>query len=99
MERKDHIILTKVLSEIRIALNMMGDFSLEEFKENEMLMRAMGMTVINIGELVKNLSRDCRETYPQIPWKEIAGFRDVAAHKYQTLQMDDVFELQIECIL
>ena len=60
MERKDHIILTKVLSEIRIALNMMGDFSLEEFKENEMLMRAMGMTVINIGELVKNLSRDSR---------------------------------------
>ncbi len=30
--------------------------------------------------------------YPHIPWKAIAGFRDVAAHKYQTLRMEDVFE-------
>ena len=55
-------------------------------------MRAVGMTVINIGELVKNLSESCRLSYPFIPWKEIAGFRDIAAHKYQTLRMDDVFE-------
>ena len=57
-----------------------------------MLMRAVGMTVINIGELVKNLSADCRRTYTHIPWKEIAGFRDIAAHKYQTLRMEDVYE-------
>ena len=57
-----------------------------------MLMRAVGMTVINIGELVKNLSESCRLTYTHIPWKEIAGFRDIAAHKYQTLRMDDVYE-------
>ena len=30
--------------------------------------------------------------YPAVPWKEIAGFRDIAAHKYQTLRMEDVFE-------
>ena len=50
------------------------------------------MTVINIGELVKSLSDDFRLQHTDIPWKEIAGFRDIAAHKYQTLRMDDVFE-------
>ena len=50
------------------------------------------MTVINIGELVKSLSDDFRKQHTDIPWKEIAGFRDIAAHKYQTLRMDDVFE-------
>ena len=57
-----------------------------------MLMRAVGMTVINIGELVKNLSDETRLAFPHIPWKAIAGFRDVAAHKYQTLRMEDVYE-------
>ena len=50
------------------------------------------MTVINIGELVKNLTDKTRLSNPQIPWKAIAGFRDIAAHKYQTLHMEDVYE-------
>ena len=92
MERRDRIILQKVLSEIGIAREMMGGCTLEQFRQNEMLMRAVGMTVINIGELVKNLSDETRRTYPHIPWKAIAGFRDIAAHKYQTLRMEDVYE-------
>ncbi|MBQ6539739.1 MAG: DUF86 domain-containing protein [Oscillospiraceae bacterium] len=92
MERRDRIILEKVLKEIDIAQGMMSDCSLEEFEQNEMLMRAVGMTVINIGELVKNLSDECRQEYKHIPWKAIAGFRDIAAHKYQTLRMEDVYE-------
>ena len=92
MERRDRIVLQKVLSEIDIARTMMDGCTLEQFKQNEMLMRAMGMTVINIGELVKNLTDETRLAYPHIPWKAIAGFRDIAAHKYQTLRMEDVYE-------
>lgn len=92
MKRRDQIILKKVLSEIDIAKQMMEPYSLPKFQENEMLKRAVCMTVINIGELVKNLSDSFRKSYPAIPWKAIAGFRDIAAHKYQTLRMDDVYE-------
>ena len=92
MERRDRIILQKVMSEIDIAEKMMDGCSLEQFRQNEMLMRAVCMTVINIGELVKNLADETRLAYPNIPWKAIAGFRDIAAHKYQTLRMEDVYE-------
>ena len=92
MEHRDRVILQKVLSEIAIAQKMMAGCSLEEFEQNEMLKRAVGMTVINIGELIKNLSEDTRRAHPHIPWKAIAGFRDIAAHKYQTLRMEDVYE-------
>ena len=70
----------------------MDNCSLEQFEQNEMLKRAVSMTVINIGELVKNLSEETRIAYTHIPWKAIAGFRDIAAHKYQTLRMADVYE-------
>lgn len=46
---------------------------------------------IDIGELIKNVSDDTRKDHPDIPWKAIAGMRDIAAHKYQTLRMEDVY--------
>ncbi|WP_329957355.1 hypothetical protein [Methanosarcina barkeri] len=28
-----------------------------------------------MGEATKNLSKDLREKYPQVPWRDIAGMR------------------------
>ncbi|MBQ9118476.1 MAG: DUF86 domain-containing protein [Lachnospiraceae bacterium] len=91
MQHRDQIVIQKVLSEIEIGLEMLGEASLEEFLEDEKLKRAVGMTVINIGELIKNVTEETRSTYPKIPWKAVAGMRDIAAHKYQTLRMEDVY--------
>ena len=60
-----------------------------------MLKRVVCMTVINVGELVKKLTDDCRLSHPEVAWKDIAGFRDIAAHKYQTLRMEDVCETTV----
>ncbi len=95
MERRDRIILQKVLSELSLAQKITADCSLEQFKQDEILMRAVCMTAINIGELVKNLTDETRQEYSSIPWRAIAGFRDIAAHKYQTLRMEDVYETVI----
>ena len=56
------------------------------------------MTLINIGELVKNLTPDLRSKHSEVPWRAIAGMRDVTAHKYQTLQKEDVFRTCAEDI-
>ena len=74
MEHRDAVILKKVLSEIEIAQQMMDHKSFAEFDMDEMLKRAVCMTVINIGELVKNLSEAFQKAYPAVPWKAIAGF-------------------------
>ncbi len=87
MQHKDKIILDKVSQEIDVAVSMMDNVDFDKFSANEMLKRATCMTVINIGELVKSLSEEFRIEYKQVPWKNIAGFRDIAAHKYQTLHM------------
>ena len=91
MQHRDKTILIKVISEIDVALSMITDKGFDAFDSDEILKRAMCMTVINIGELVKALSEDLRLEHKEIPWKSIAGFRDIAAHKYQTLHMQDVY--------
>ena len=55
MNHRDEIILKKVLSEVNVAADMMKGCSLADFLDNEMLKRAVCMTVINVGELVKIL--------------------------------------------
>ncbi len=91
MKHRDYTIIKKIISEIDVAFSLLGDMSLDEFQSDEKTKRAVCMTVINIGELVKNITDESRDKYKKLPWRVAAGFRDVAAHKYQTLQMGDVY--------
>ena len=69
----------------------MGVTRMDEFLDDEKLKRAISMTVINIGELIKSITEETRKLHLEIPWKAAAGMRDIAAHKYQTLRMEDVY--------
>jgi uncharacterized protein with HEPN domain len=35
-----------------------------------------------IGEAVKHIPNEVRVNYPEIPWKNIAGLRDIVIHSY-----------------
>ena len=91
MNNKDIIILKKILSEIQIIEDMILELNLELFLKDEKSKRAVCMTLINIGELVKNLDDDIKTQYKAIPWREISGMRDITAHKYQSLKMERVW--------
>lgn len=91
MQRKDKIALEKILDEAHISVKMLSDTEQNDFISDEILKRAAAMSVINIGELVKNLSPEFRNEHKNVPWKAISGFRDVAAHKYGTLDMNIVY--------
>lgn len=45
MQHRDKIVLQKVISEIDIGTGLLGDATLSEFAENELLKRAVCMTV------------------------------------------------------
>ena len=91
MQHRDIIIIKKIIQEIRVSFDIIGDADLEQFLASEMMKRASCMTVINIGELIKAMNMEVREQHKEIPWKNMAGFRDIAAHRYQTLNMEDVY--------
>ena len=91
MLHRDVITLKKIVSEADFVIGMLSDIKQSEFTENEILKRAAAMSVINIGELVKNLTQEFKTEFDKVPWKAISGFRDVAAHKYGTLDMNIVY--------
>lgn len=91
MQHRDIIALKKIICEADFVIEMCLSIERAEFIEDEILKRAAAMSVINIGELVKNLTPEFRNKYDKVPWKAISGFRDIAAHKYGTLDMDIVY--------
>ena len=92
MDNRDSSVLKKISSEASIISDMITGYNCETFTNDEKTKRAVCMTLINIGELVKILSDTVKQNNPSIPWRSIAGLRDVTAHGYQTLRMDDIWE-------
>lgn len=46
-----------------------------------------------IGEAVKNLAPETRESEPGIPWADVAGLRDLIAHEYFRIEIDRVIAI------
>ena len=46
-----------------------------------------------IGEAVKNLAPEMRDSKPEIPWADIAGLRDLIAHEYFRIKIDRVLAI------
>jgi uncharacterized protein with HEPN domain len=53
---------------------------------------SLAMDVLQIGELVKNLTVDFKQTHKDMPWGDIAGMRDIAAHGYGDFDFDVLWE-------
>lgn len=98
MNLRDRQICGKILSEISVIEELITGYSPEQFQTDERTYRAVCMTLINIGELVKNVTQELKDAHPEIPWKAIAGMRDITAYKYQSLRKDDVYKTCVEDI-
>lgn len=91
MNSRDRQICEKILSEIAVAGELLKGVTPKDFVCDERTVRAVCMTLINIGELVKNITDELKSAHRSIPWRAIAGMRDITAHKYQSLRMEDVY--------
>ncbi len=55
-----------------------------------------------IGEATKRLSMEFRASHPHIPWKDMAGLRDVVVHEYDEIdlaRLKPVIEVELPQVL
>jgi uncharacterized protein with HEPN domain len=65
----------------------------EAFLEQSIIRDAVTNNFAVIGEATKRLSEDTRAKNPQVPWKRIAGFRDVLIHGYDRIDVDETWRV------
>ncbi|MGD1866443.1 MAG: DUF86 domain-containing protein [Phormidesmis sp.] len=49
-----------------------------------------------VGEATKRLTKGFRAQHPTIPWKQIAGMRDVLSHDYDEVDLEEVWRVTKE---
>lgn len=96
--KKDISLLKHMLEDITDMEMFIEDMDFDSFSINILVRKGVCMSLINIGELTKSLSREFTSSHPQIPWKNIAGLRDVTAHKYHTLNLEIIWQVIISDI-
>ena len=68
----------------------------ERFDNEPMRRDAVERQIMIIGEATKRLSPAFRVAHPEIPWRAIAGMRDVLVHDYDEIVGDRVWRAATE---
>ena len=61
------------------------------FLEDEMVQDAVLRNLQTLAEATQRLSEEAKAARPEIPWRSIAGFRNVLVHNYLGLDLDHVW--------
>ena len=85
------------IEDISGGIKNIGDFTRglnkEKFSKDTLRQSAVIRQLEIIGEAVKNIPSSFREKHPKIPWKDIAGLRDILSHAYFGVNMDRVWNI------
>ncbi|RUS95254.1 DUF86 domain-containing protein [Dulcicalothrix desertica PCC 7102] len=65
----------------------------DAFMQTTMIQDAVIRKLEIIGEATKRLSPELKATYSDVPWKQMAGLRDVLIHDYLKVNLNLVWEI------
>jgi len=91
--RNDIILLRTILyycNEIEYAIEKTGN-DMEDFLDSKMCQHACSFCIEQIGKNVKDLSNELTNKHHEIPWNNIAGMRDIIAHKYHRVDLNKIW--------
>jgi|SRR3972149_10570573 len=92
MARDEFLYLRHVLDAINTIEEYLQGVDEEHFKATRLLQDGTIREIEIIGEAVKNVSKDIRKSYPEVPWQDIAGMRDKLIHGYFGVDIEKVWD-------
>lgn len=93
MKNKEYMSLKKMLEYINKALRYTKDCDFESFSSNEEKIDATIFAISQIGELVKNITKETIEKYPNIEWVIIKNLRNKIVHDYEGIKLNFIWDI------
>lgn len=99
MKNKEYMSLKKMIEYIDKALRYTKRCDYESFSENEEKVDATVFAISQIGELVKNISKETMKKYPNIEWVIIKNLRNKIVHDYEGIKLNFIWDIVKEDIV
>lgn len=90
---RDAAWLLDMLQAAGKALEYAQGLTYEDFLARSLERDAILRQLTIVGEAVKRVSIELRTTHPEIPWKRVAGFRDIVVHDYFRVDPKEVWRI------
>jgi uncharacterized protein with HEPN domain len=84
--------LRDILEACQKAAQFVEGMSYESFSSDDKTQYAVVRALTVIGEAAKKIPRAVQNRFPDVPWKLMAGMRDVVVHEYFRVDLKRVFE-------
>ncbi|MEX2571934.1 MAG: DUF86 domain-containing protein [Gemmatimonadota bacterium] len=91
MSRRDLGFLHDMLDAGRLIDEFLDGVARDRFDTDLLLQAAVIRYIEVMGEAAKHVSEATRQRAPTIPWRAIAGMRDVLIHAYRSVDPDEVW--------
>lgn len=91
--KRNTIYLQHIIEEINFITNETKNLTYESFVQSQIFTRAFSRSLEIIGEAVKNLSPDFKQSHPNIDWKKMSGMRDKLIHHYFGIDFDLLWDV------
>ena len=96
MTRGVEILLGEILEAIDLLRRYTDGLDYEEFAGNVEKQDSVIRRLEIIGEAVKGIPDDLRAKHPSVPWRDIAGARDVLIHEYFRVDLEMAWDMIYE---
>ena len=93
MKNKEYMSLKKMIEYINKALRYTDGCDFQSFSSNEEKVDATIFAISQIGELVKNISKETMEKYPNIEWIIIKNLRNKIVHDYEGIKLNLIWDI------
>ena len=96
-ERKESRDWTLFLSDMQLfcskVMRYCKGLSAEQFAADDLVTDAVLRNLELLGEAAKQIPDSVRHRHPEVPWRRIAGLRDVLAHAYFGLEDETIWQI------
>lgn len=96
MPRDFKVYLEDILEAVRKIRSYTDGLSYETFCESSLVVDAVTRNLEIIGEAAKQVPDSIRAQAPEIPWKRIAGLRDILIHDYFGIDFEIIWDVVTE---